>query len=201
MHSDSMNNFSNSNINYIIKTEEDKKNVKNVNILIQNLLNDFAQIGMPFDNVDDEYIKKPKTWNTKGIKRFMFNFGLISTVLDVICFVVLWHVFGFNTVEKAVMFQSGWFVFGILSQTLIIHMIRTSKIPFFESKSSKHLLISTFAVVIITVIIAFTDVSVIFDLSRLPHEFMGWIIVLMMIYILFIQIYKKFYIKRNREWL
>ena len=172
-----------------------------VHILIQNLLNDFAQIGMPFDNVDGEYIKKPKTWNTNGIKRFMFNFGLISTVLDVICFVVLWHVFGFNTVEKAVMFQSGWFVFGILSQTLIIHMIRTSKIPFFESKSSKHLLISTFAVVIITLIIAFTDVSVIFDLSRLPHEFMGWIIVLMMIYILFIQIYKKFYIKRNREWL
>ena len=89
-----------------------------VHILIQNLLNDFAQIGMPFDNVDKEYIEKPKTWNTKGIKRFMFNFGLISTVLDIMCFVVLWYVFKFNTVEKAVMFQSGWFVFGILSQTL-----------------------------------------------------------------------------------
>ena len=172
-----------------------------VHILIQNLLNDFAQIGMPFDNVDNEYIQKPKTWNTEGIKKFMFNFGLISTVLDVICFIVLWYVFGFNTVEKAVMFQSGWFVFGILSQTLIIHLIRTSKIPFIESKSSKQLLISTFIVVLITLIIAFTNISVIFDLSKLPHMYLLWIIILMTIYIIFIQVYKKFYIKNNKEWL
>lgn len=172
-----------------------------VHILIQNLLNDFAQIGMPFDNVDIEYIKRPKTWNTEGIKKFMFNFGLISTVLDVICFIVLWFVFGFNTIEKAVMFQSGWFVFGILSQTLIIHMIRTSKIPFIESKSSKQLLISTFTVVVITLIIAFTNISVIFDLSKLPYTYLLWIFILMCIYIAFIQIYKKIYIKNNKEWL
>ncbi|MCR5146048.1 MAG: magnesium-translocating P-type ATPase [Clostridia bacterium] len=172
-----------------------------VHILIQNLLNDFAQIGMPFDNVDSEYIEKPKTWNTKGIKKFMFNFGLISTVLDIICFVVLWFVFKFNSAEKAVMFQSGWFVFGILSQTLIIHLIRTSKIPFLESKSSKSLLISTFMVVLVTLIIAFTNIAVIFDLSRLPYMYLIWIGILMAIYVLFIQVYKKFYIKKNKEWL
>ena len=172
-----------------------------VHILIQNLLNDFAQIGMPFDNVDSEYIEKPKTWNTKGIKKFMFNFGLISTVLDVLCFAVLWYILGYNTVEKAVMFQSGWFVFGILSQTLIIHMIRTSKIPFFESKSSKQLIISTFSVVLITILIAFTNIAVVFDLSKLQPLYLGWIGILMLIYILFIQIYKKFYIKSNKEWL
>ena len=172
-----------------------------VHILIQNLLNDFAQIGMPFDNVDSEYINKPKTWDTKGIKKFMFNFGLISTVLDVICFAVLWYVFGFNTLDKAIMFQSGWFVFGILSQTLIIHLIRTSKIPLVESKSSKQLLISTFTVVITTLIIAFTNISVIFDLSRLPYMYLLWIVLLMVIYAVFIQIYKKIYIKNNKEWL
>ena len=172
-----------------------------VHILIQNLLNDFAQIGMPFDNVDNEYIQKPKTWNTEGIKKFMFHFGLISTVLDVMCFMVLWYVFKFNTIEKAVMFQSGWFVFGILSQTLIIHLIRTNKIPFIESKSSKQLLISTFAVVIITLIIAFTNISVVFDLSKLPNLYLLWIAILMVVYIVFIQIYKRFYIKRNKEWL
>ena len=172
-----------------------------VHILIQNLLNDFAQIGMPFDNVDNEYIQKPKTWNTEGIKKFMFHFGLISTVLDVMCFMVLWYVFKFNTIEKAVMFQSGWFVFGILSQTLIIHLIRTNKIPFIESKSSKQLLISTFAVVIITLIIAFTNISVVFDLSKLPNLYLLWIAILMVLYIVFIQVYKKFYIKRNKGWL
>ena len=110
-----------------------------VHILIQNILNDFAQIGMPFDNVDDDYIKKPKTWNTKGIQQFMYRFGIISTVQDILCFMVLWFIFGYNTIEKSIMFQSGWFVFGILSQTLIIHLIRTSKIPFVESKSSNQL--------------------------------------------------------------
>ena len=172
-----------------------------VHILIQNLLNDFAQIGMPFDNVDSEYIQKPKTWNTSGIKKFMFNFGLISTVLDILCFIVLWYVFKFNTVEKAVMFQSGWFVFGILSQTLIIHLIRTNKIPFIQSKSSKQLLISTFAVVIITLVISFSNISVIFDLSKLPYQYFIWIVALMVVYVIVIQIYKKFYLKSNEEWL
>ena len=172
-----------------------------VHILIQNLLNDFAQMGMPFDNVDSEYIQKPKTWNTEGIKKFMFHFGLISTVLDVLCFIVLWYVFKFNTFDKAVMFQSGWFVFGILSQTLIIHLIRTSKIPFIESKSSKQLLISTFTVVLITLAIAFTNISVVFDMSKLPLMYLLWIAILMTTYIILIQIYKKFYIKKNKEWL
>ena len=106
-----------------------------------------------------------------------------------------------NTVEKAIMFQSGWFVFGILSQTLIIHLIRTSKIPFVESKSSKQLLISTFTIVIVTLIIAFTNIAIIFDLHRLPYTYLIWIVLLMLVYILSIQIYKKIYIKNNKEWL
>ena len=172
-----------------------------VHILIQNLLNDFAQLGMPFDNVDEEYLRKPKAWNTEGIKSFMFAFGIISTVLDVICFSVLWFVFKFNTLEKAVLFQSGWFLFGILSQTLIIHLIRTSKMPFIESKSSKQLLISSFIIVALTLIISFTDISIIFDLSKLPIVFLLWIGAMMVIYATLIQSYKKTYIKKNHEWL
>ena len=172
-----------------------------VHILIQNLLNDFAQIGMPFDNVDGEYLQKPKTWNTEGIKKFMFYFGLISTVLDIMCFTVLWFIFKYNSIETEALFQSGWFVFGILSQTLIIHLIRTSRIPFVESKSSKQLLISTFSVIVITLLISFTNISIIFDLGRLPLYYMLWIGILMTIYIIFIQAYKKRYIKQNEEWL
>ena len=172
-----------------------------VHILVQNLLNDFAQMGMPFDNVDKEYIEKPKTWNTKSLKKFMFAFGGISTILDILCFAVLWFVFKFNTVEKAVLFQSGWFVFGILSQTLIIHMIRTRKIPFIESRSSKQLILSTFTIVLITLLIVFTDISTTFDLAILPINYLAWIAGLMIIYIICIQIYKKFYIKKNSGWL
>ena len=172
-----------------------------IHILIQNLLCDFAQLGMPFDNVDNEYIVKPKNWNTKGIKQFMFAFGSISTILDVMCFVVLWFVFKFNTPEQSAFFQTGWFAFGIISQTFIIHMIRTHKKPFMESKSSKQLLISTFTIVAITIIISFTNISVVFDLSKLPYVYMVWILGLLIVYSVFIQIYKKIYLKLHHEWL
>ncbi len=172
-----------------------------IHILMQNLLCDFAQIGMPFDNVDKEYIEKPKKWNTNGIKRFMLAFGAISTVLDIMCFAVLWFLLKFNTVEKAVMFQTGWFAFGIISQTMIIHTIRTHKIPFITSKSSKQLIISTFSIVAITLVIAFTNVAKIFDLRRLPYRYMAWIAALLGIYMIIIQAYKKIYMKKNNEWL
>ena len=172
-----------------------------IHILIQNLLNDFAQLGMPFDNVDKEYIQKPKTWNTNGIKKFMFAFGSISMVLDILCFAVLWFVLKFDSVEKAVLFQTGWFAFGILSQTLIIHMIRTSKTPFIKSKSSKQLLVSTAVIVVVTLIISFTNIAAIFDLHKLPAIYLAWMAVLMGVYIILIQVYKKFYIKKNGEWL
>ncbi len=172
-----------------------------IHILIQNLLCDFAQMGMPFDNVDKEYIQKPKKWDTKGIKKFMFVFGTISTILDIICFLVLWFVFGFNTLEKAVLFQTGWFAFGIISQTLIIHMIRTHKIPFIQSKSSKQLIISTFTITLITLLITFTNIATIFDLRKLPYEYILWMLIMLCIYALCIQIYKKIYLKKNKEWL
>ena len=172
-----------------------------IHILIQNLLNDFAQMGMPFDNVDREYLQNPKKWNTDGLKRFMFAFGIISTVLDIICFAILWFVMKFNTIEKAVLFQTGWFAFGIISQTLIIHLMRTSKIPFVTSKPSKQLVISTLTITILTLIISFTSIAIIFDLSKLPIHYGIIIILLMIVYAIIIQTYKKLYLRNNKEWL
>jgi Mg2+-importing ATPase len=107
----------------------------------------------------------------------------------------------FNTTEKAVLFQTGWFAFGIISQTLIIHMIRTHKTPFIKSKSSKQLLISTFAIVIITLLITFTNIATVFDLSKLPYSYMLWILALLALYIVVIQIYKKIYLRKGKSWL
>ena len=172
-----------------------------IHILIQNLLCDFAQIGMPFDNIDNEYIKKPKKWNTKGIKSFMFAFGIISTILDLMCFAVLWFILKFDSPEKATLFQTGWFAFGIISQTLIIHMIRTHKVPFIQSRASKQLLVSTFLITIVTIIITFTDIAKAFDLEKLPIQYVMWIGALLVIYAGIIQIYKKYYVKKNKKWL
>ena len=162
-----------------------------VHILIQNLLNDFAQIGMPFDNVDTEYLLNPKKWNTSEIKKNMFIFGTISTIFDLLCFLALWFIMKFNTIEKSTLFQTGWFAYGIISQTVIIHLMRTSKIPFIQSKPSKQLIISTMSIIILTLIICFTNIAIIFDLQRLPIEYGIVIVILMVLYAIAIQNYKK----------
>lgn len=162
-----------------------------VHILIQNLLNDFAQIGMPFDNVDTEYLLNPKKWNTSEIKKNMFIFGTISTIFDLLCFLALWFIMKFNTIEKSTLFQTGWFAYGIISQTVIIHLMRTSKIPFIQSKPSKQLIISTMSIIVLTLIICFTNIAIIFDLQRLPIEYGIVIVILMVLYAIAIQNYKK----------
>ena len=171
-----------------------------VHILVQNLLNDFAQLGMPFDHVEDEYIEKPKRWDIPGIKKFMIYFGLLSTVLDVLCFLVLWFVFGFNDVSKAGYFQCGWFMFGVISQTVVIHTIRTPKIPFIQDRASRQLSLSTLLVCIVTLLIGFTGIALFFSLPVMPAAFLAWIAGLMIAYTVLAQIMKVIYIRINKEW-
>ncbi|HEX5484890.1 MAG TPA: magnesium-translocating P-type ATPase, partial [Limnobacter sp.] len=96
-----------------------------MHLLVQNLLYDISQIAVPFDLVDDEMLTKPLTWQPAEIGRFMLYFGPLSSVFDIITFLMMWFVFGANSPEHQTLFQSGWFVMGLLTQTLIVHMIRT----------------------------------------------------------------------------
>ena len=175
--------------------------LKPVHILVQNILNDFAQLGMPFDNVEPEYVEKPKKWNVTGIRKFMVYFGLLSTVLDVLCFGVLWFVFRYDDPSVAEFFQCGWFMFGVISQTMVIHTIRTHKIPFIGANASTQLYISNIAVVIITLVIGMTDISGIFDMDKVPGIYGLWMLLLLLIYLIMAQIMKKIYIKVNKEWI
>ena len=171
-----------------------------IHILVQNLLNDFAQLGMPFDHVESKYIEKPKKWDLGGIKGFMVSFGLLSTVLDVLCFLVLWFIFGYNNPDMAGYFQCGWFMFGVISQTMVIHTIRTPKLPFINDRASIQLTLSTLAVIAVTLIIGFTGVSTLFDLPTMPLSYMLWLAILMVVYMIFAQIMKVIYIKRHKDW-
>ncbi|EEQ08646.1 Magnesium-transporting ATPase, P-type 1 [Yersinia mollaretii ATCC 43969] len=127
-----------------------------LHLLIQNLLYDISQIAIPFDNVDEEQLAKPQRWNAGDLGRFMVFFGPISSIFDVLTFSLMWWVFKANTPEMQTLFQSGWFVEGLLSQTLIVHMIRTRKIPFIQSRASWPLCVMTLAVVVVGIGLTFS---------------------------------------------
>lgn len=173
-----------------------------VQILTQNLLCDFSQLGIPYDNVDPEYIKKPRRWDAKGIQRFMLWMGPLSSLFDILCWVVMIVVFGTKTSAGAPLFQAGWFIFGTMSQILIVQMIRTAKIPFKDSMPSKGLIFSTLIVSVVAFVISFSPtISSWLEMSVLPVAYIPWLILLLVAYAAAVQIFKKFYIRRFKEWL
>ena len=172
-----------------------------VHILTQNLLNDFAQMGMAFDHVDDDFIQKPQKWDVKSLKSFMWIMGPLSSVFDILCYIVLWFEFGYHSAAKAAYFQTGCFLFGTLSQIFIIHMIRTGKIPFIHSKPAPALLFSTSLVGIVAMIIGFTPFATVLDLKQMPLRFLFWLCVLLILYSLSVQIIKKIYQKHVGSWI
>jgi Mg2+-importing ATPase len=172
-----------------------------VQILTQNLLCDFSQMGIPFDSVDKEYLEKPRKWETDSIKTFMAFMGPLSSIFDILCFAVMWWAMKANTVELSSLFQSGWFVFGTVSQVLVIHMIRTAKIPFLQSEPGMALLIPTLIVAAVTLAVGFSSLSVGLDMSRLPPGFIPWLAAILAGYGISSQIIKKVYVRRYGEWL
>jgi Mg2+-importing ATPase len=172
-----------------------------VQILCQNLICDFSQLGIPFDHTDKEYIEKPHKWETKSIKSFMYCMGPLSSIFDILCFIVLWFVLGANTKDMAPLFQCGWFVFGTMSQVFIIHTVRTEKIPFFQSIASKALCLSTIVVALIPLLIGFTSMAGALDMQTLPLVYLPLLFGLMIIYSFVAQLVKKAYIKKFGSWL
>ena len=173
-----------------------------IQMLIQDFLYDISQIAIPYDNVDKEFLEKPKKWDTSGLGRFMKVMGITSSIIDVFAFLGFWFVFGYNSVDKQNWFQTAWFVECLISETLIIHYIRTSKIPFIQSKPNKFLCISTMLTIIGTIItpILLHNVKS-FNFVVLPLKYYLFVILLTAVYTIIVQIVKKFYIKKYGEWL
>ena len=172
-----------------------------VQLLTQNLLCDFSQMGMPFDSVDEEYVKRPRKWETQSIKRFMALFGPLSSIFDIFVFAIMWWAMGANAPALSGLFQCGWFVFGTVSQVLIIYTIRTAKIPFLQSRPSNALLFSTVVVTIITLVVGFSGLAGGIDMLPLSVTFVPWLVLALLGYFLFAQLVKVLYIKHYGEWL
>lgn len=171
-----------------------------IHILLQNLLYDVSQIGIPFDNVDKEYLKSPRRWEIKELTKFIWWFGPISTFFDIVTFGVLWYIIGANTIGNQALFQSGWFVLGLLSQTIIVHIIRTGKIPFIQSRPSLIMFLSTLTIAIIGILIPFTAIGAFVGLVPLPKIYLLWLGIILSSYVLVTELIKRIYIKINKSW-
>ena len=167
-----------------------------MHLLVQNLLYDVSQIAIPFDNVDDDLLKKPQRWQPADVGRFMLFFGPISSIFDILTFCLMWYVFQANTPEHQTLFQSGWFVVGLLTQTLIVHMIRTPKIPFLQSRAATPLLVMTGVIMAIGIFLPMGPLASYFKLEALPPLYFVFLPVILLAYMGLTQAVKGFYIRK-----
>lgn len=165
-------------------------------VLVQNLLYDVSQIAIPFDNVDDELIEKPQSWKPNEIGRFMIFFGPLSSIFDILTFALMWFVFHANSPEQQTLFQSGWFVVGLLTQTIIVHMIRTEKIPFIQSRAAMPLIVMTLVIVAAGIFLPMGPFAEYLKLQALPLTYFLFLPFILLGYMLVVQLMKKIYIRR-----
>ncbi|CDG83460.1 magnesium-translocating P-type ATPase [Janthinobacterium agaricidamnosum] len=167
-----------------------------LHLLVQNLLYDVSQIAIPFDNVDAELVQQPLSWNPRDIGRFMVFFGPISSIFDIATFALMWHVFGADTPEKQTLFQSGWFIVGLLTQTLIVHLIRTPKLPFIDSIASFPLLVATAAIMALGIFLPMGPLAGFVKLEALPLGYFPWLIAILAAYTVLTTLMKRFYLRK-----
>ena len=169
-----------------------------IQLLVEGLLYDFGQLTLPFDNVDEEYLKKPRKISLKSLKHFMLFMGPLSSAFDLLVFALLWFVFKLRNVS---LFQTVWFTYSIVSNLLGMHIIRTQKIPFIQSNAHKTVYLSSFGLIIIGILVPFTWLGSIIGLVPIPISYMSVIIGVPILYCFVALFAKKIYIKRYGEWI
>ncbi|WP_051090651.1 magnesium-translocating P-type ATPase [Spiroplasma syrphidicola] len=178
-----------------------------IQLLFQNLLYDMSQLAVAFDKVDQEFLKTPQRWTTKDILPFVFINGPVSSIFDILTFVLMGYYFGVLSnpssisSDQVMLFQTGWFVEGLVTQTLIVQMYRTRKVPFFQSMASWQLLLATFSVITIGITLPFTPLAINLSLVKLPAIYFAFFTALILGYCIMSQSIKMLYIKLFKRWL
>lgn len=171
-----------------------------IHLLIQNLLYDISQLSLPWDKMDDEFLQKPRKWDAQNIKRFMIWIGPTSSIFDITTYALMWFVFGANSVEAQSLFHSGWFIEGLLSQTLVVHMLRTQKIPFIQSTAAFPVIVMTMLIMAVGIYIPFSPMGSLIGLEPLPWSYFPWLVATLLSYCVVAQLMKRIYIKRFGQW-
>lgn len=188
--------------------------MESIHLLLLNLIYDISCTTIPWDNVDADYLKKPRNWDASSVGKFMLWIGPTSSGFDITTYLLLYFVIcpslcgGLlfhritDTAAQAyfiAIFQAGWFVESMWTQTLVIHMIRTPKIPFIQSRASASLTLLTFAGIILLTVIPFTPFGTALGLAALPLSFFGWLALTVILYMVVVTVVKKIYIRRCGE--
>ncbi len=167
-----------------------------IHLLVQNLMYDISQLSLSRDKMDNEFLKKPHKWDTKNIEHFMIWIGSTSSIFDITTYAVMWSVFAANSLEHQALFQLGWFVEGLLLQTLVVHMLRTQKIPFVQSTAALLVLLMTLIIMVLGIYISFSPFGTLIGLQPLPWEYFPLLIGTLISYCIVAQMMKRFYIHR-----
>jgi Mg2+-importing ATPase len=165
-----------------------------IQVLTNNLLYDFSQTAIPTDSVDKEWIEKPRRWAIKEIQRFIVLIGPISSIFDYATFFVMLHVF--HSWKNPALFQTGWFVESVFTQTLIIHVIRTNKIPFIQSRASVPLILTSLAIVTVAGLLPFLPIGTALGFVPLPSQYWAYLAAMLVGYIVLTQIVKTWYVRK-----
>ncbi|MDH6234966.1 Mg2+-importing ATPase [Mesorhizobium soli] len=171
-----------------------------IHLLIQNLMYDISQLSLPWDRMDKEFLAKPRKWDARNIGRFMLWIGPTSSIFDITTFALMWYVFGANSAEHQALFQSGWFIEGLLSQTLVVHLLRTQKIPFIQSAAALPVMLMTGLICALGIYIPFSPLGAMVGLQPLPWEYFPWLVATLFGYCVVAQTMKSFYIRRFGQW-
>jgi Mg2+-importing ATPase len=164
-----------------------------VQLLLNNLLYSFAQLAIPADNVDQEFVERPQQLQTPFILNFMVSFGPISSIFDFLTFFIL--IFFYRA--TASLFQTAWFVESLFTQTLVIFVIRTRKIPFYKSKPSKSLLLNIFIILVVTLGLPFIFLGRVFSFVPLPANFLVILAVFIVAYLGLVELTKIWFYRRD----
>ena len=167
-----------------------------VQVLTNNLLYDFSQTAIPTDGVDEEYLARPRRWEIGNIGRFMLAIGPISSLFDYATYGTMYFLFGAKTPAQAALFQTGWFVESIISQTLIIHVIRTSRLAFIESRASAPLMLTSLAVCAVGALLPYSPFAGALGFVPLPPLFWPILALMVLAYLALTHIMKVWFHRR-----
>lgn len=183
-----------------------------VHLIVLNLIYDLSCVALPFDNVDDDFLKEPRAWTAKSITRFMSWLGPTSSIFDIITFAVMFFgiapmITGSSYAESTnpafflMVFQTGWFIQSMWTQTMVIYMLRSPKLPFIQSKPAFSLLVTSLFALFIVTVLPYTPLAASLKLATLNGMYFLALILITVSYMLLVTIVKKVYIKKYREWL